>query len=311
MEKLTRWVLRHKLMVVAFWAVVTLIGFITVPGLSSVLSKDFSLPGQPGYEANQALLHQYGNGGVSAPLVAVVKLPEGSSVTAPAAQAELARALSSVQKAGPDIRVVVLTGQGKIFSAGADLKQRPDAGKAGTYWHHNRITRETGNAIKECAKPVIAAVNGAALGAGFGLMASCDIMMASETAVFGMPEIDVGLAGGAAMLNQFFSRSFTRRLMFTGDRLPASELYRLGIIDSVWAPDALLPAALAMAARIASKSPMGIKLAKTSCTLVELMPPKDGYRFEQNFTYELSKTEDAKEARTAQLEKRKPVFKGR
>ena len=211
----------------------------------------------------------------------------------------------------PDIHVVVLTGQGKIFSAGADLKQRPDAGKAGTYWHHNRITRETGNAIKECAKPVIAAVNGAALGAGFGLMASCDIMMASETAVFGMPEIDVGLAGGAAMLNQFFSRSFTRRLMFTGDRLPASELYRLGIIDSVWAPDALLPAALAMAARIASKSPMGIKLAKTSCTLVELMPPKDGYRFEQNFTYELSKTEDAKEARTAQLEKRKPVFKGR
>ena len=66
-----------------------------------------------------------------------------------------------------------------------------------------------------------------------------------------------------------------------------------------------------MAARIATKSPLGIKHAKTSCTLVELMPPKDGYRFEQNFTYELSKTEDAKEARTAQLEKRKPDFKGR
>ena len=72
----------------------------------------------------------------------------------------------------PDIRVVVLTAQGKVFSAGADLKQRPDAAKPGNYWHHNRITRETGNAIKECAKPVIAAVNGAALGAGFGLMAA-------------------------------------------------------------------------------------------------------------------------------------------
>jgi enoyl-CoA hydratase len=182
---------------------------------------------------------------------------------------------------------------------------------AGQYWHHNRATRETGNSIKECTKPVIAAVNGAALGAGFGLMAACDIMMASETAVFGMPEIDVGLAGGAAMLNQLLGKSFTRRLMFTGDRLPAAELHRLGVIDSVWAPDELLPAAMRMAARIAEKSPLGIKYAKNSCNFVELMSPKDAYRFEQNFTYELSKTEDAKEARTAQLERRKPVFKGR
>ena len=105
-ENLTRWVLRHKLMVVAFWAVVTVIGFIAAPGLSGVLSKDFSLPGQPGYEANQALLQQYGNGGIAAPLVAVVKLPEGSSITAPATEAQLARALNSVKKAGPDIRVV-------------------------------------------------------------------------------------------------------------------------------------------------------------------------------------------------------------
>ncbi len=210
-----------------------------------------------------------------------------------------------------DIRALVLTGQGKIFSAGADLRQRPDASVAGQYWHHNRATRETGNSIKECTKPVIAAVNGAALGAGFGLMAACDIMMASETAVFGMPEIDVGLAGGAAMLNQLLGKSFTRRLMFTGDRLPAAELYRLGVIDSVWSPEELLPAAMRMAARIAEKSPLGIKYAKNSCNFVELMSPKDAYRFEQNFTYELSRTEDAKEARTAQLEKRKPVFKGR
>lgn len=210
-----------------------------------------------------------------------------------------------------DIRALVLTGQGKIFSAGADLKQRPDPKKIGAYWDHNRVTRETGNAIRECAKPVIAAVNGAALGAGFGLMASCDIMMASETAVFGMPEIDVGLAGGAAMVNELFSKSFARRFMFTGDRLPAAELYRLGVLDSVWSPEELVPAAMKMAARIAEKSPLGIRYAKTSSNMVELMPPRDAYRFEQNFTYELSKTEDAREARTAQLEKRKPVFKGR
>lgn len=210
-----------------------------------------------------------------------------------------------------DIRVVVLTAQGKLFCAGADLKQRPDPNIPGQYWHHNRITRETGNAMKECTKPIICAVNGAALGAGFGLMASSDIMMASENAIFGMPEIDVGLAGGAAMIRELFGKSYTRRLMFTGDRLPASELYRLGVIDSVWPQDQLMPEAMKMAERIASKSPLGIKYAKNSCNFVELMSPKDAYRFEQNFTFELSKTEDAKEARMAQLEKRKPNFKGR
>ena len=210
-----------------------------------------------------------------------------------------------------DIRVVVLTAQGRIFCAGADLTQRPDPKVPGQYWHHNRITRETGNAMKECTKPIICAVNGAALGAGFGLMAASDIMMASENAVFGMPEIDVGLAGGAAMLRELFGKSWTRRLMFTGDRIAAAELYRQGVIDSVWPEAELLPAAMKMAERIASKSPLGIKYAKNSCNLVELMSPKDAYRFEQNFTYELSKTEDAREARAAQLEKRTPNFKGR
>jgi enoyl-CoA hydratase len=210
-----------------------------------------------------------------------------------------------------DIRVVVLTATGKAFCAGADLKQRPDPNTPGQYWWHNRLTRETGNAIKECAKPVIAAVNGAALGAGFGLMAACDIMLASEEAVFGMPEINVGLAGGAAMLRELFGRSKTRMMMFTGQRLPAAELYRLGVIEACVPREKLFEEAYALAAEIASKAPLGIKYAKLSCNMVELMPAKDAYRFEQNFTYELSKTEDAAEARKATLEKRKPVFKGR
>jgi len=210
-----------------------------------------------------------------------------------------------------DIRVVVLTAQGKVFCAGADLKQRPDPNKAGQYWWHNRLTRETGNAIKECSKPVICAVNGPALGAGFGLMASCDIMLAAEEAVFGMPEIDVGLAGGAAMLRELVGKSRQRRMMFTGMKLTAAELYRLGVIEACVPQDQLMPEAMKIAHEIAGKSPLGIKYAKLSCNLVALMPPKDAYLFEQNFTFELSKTEDALEARRAQLEKRKPVFKGR
>ena len=210
-----------------------------------------------------------------------------------------------------DIRVVLLTAQGDVFCAGADLKQRPDPNQPGQYWWHNRLTRETGNSIKECAKPVIAAVNGAALGAGLGLAAACDIMLASENAVFGMPEINVGLAGGAAMLSQLFGKSKVRRMMFTGQRLPAAELYRLGVIEACLPRERLMDEAMALATEIAGKAPLGIKYAKLSCNMVELMPAKDAYRFEQNFTYELSRTEDAAEARKATLEKRKPVFKGR
>ena len=98
----------------------------------------------------------------------------------------------------PDVRCVVLSAAGRVFCAGADLKDRPDAHTEGDFLAHNRITRETTNAIRECAKPVIAAVNGAALGAGLGLVAACDILYACEEASFAMPEIDVGLAGGAA-----------------------------------------------------------------------------------------------------------------
>jgi enoyl-CoA hydratase len=211
----------------------------------------------------------------------------------------------------PDIRVAVLTGAGKAFCAGADLRDRPDASKLGVFHAHNRITRETGNSIRECAKPVIAAINGVALGAGLGLMAASDIFFASENAVVGMPEINVGLAGGAAMLRTIFGRSLMRRMMYTGYRVPAAELYRRGIIEACTTQEELVPAAMALAAEIAGKSPLGITYAKQSCEMVDLMPQRDGYRFEQNFTYALSRTEDAKEARTAFLEKRKPVFKGR
>jgi enoyl-CoA hydratase len=210
-----------------------------------------------------------------------------------------------------DVRVAVLTGAGKTFCAGADLKDRPATGAPGEYGRHNRITRETTNAIRECAKPVIAAVNGPALGAGLGLMVACDIFLASDNAMFGMPEINVGLAGGGTTLRALFGRSRMRRMLLTGYRVPAAELYRLGIIECCVPSGQLMAEAMAIAAEIAEKSPLGIKYAKQSCNLVDLMPPRDAYRFEQGYTVELSKTEDAKEAKQAFLEKRKPVFKGR
>lgn len=210
-----------------------------------------------------------------------------------------------------DIMCAVLTGNGNVFCAGADLKDRPNNDIPGDFLEHNRITRETGNAIRECAKPVIGAINGAALGAGMGLAAACDILYASDNATFGMPEINVGLAGGASMLRTLFGRSTARRMFFTGQRLTAADLLRRNVLEEVLAPEELLPVTMALASEIASKAPLAVIYAKRAANMVDVMPQRDAYRFEQEFTMALSKTEDAREARLAFLEKRAPQFKGR
>jgi enoyl-CoA hydratase len=211
-----------------------------------------------------------------------------------------------------DVRVAILTGTGTIFCAGADIKERAGIVKQpGDYARHNRIAREYKNCVRECAIPVIAAVNGAALGAGFSLATECDIMLASDNAVFGMPEIDVGLAGGAAMFSRLVGKSRGRRMLFTGERVSAQEMYRLGVVECCVPLEALINEAMKLARVIAGKSPLAIRLAKQSCNVCENMPQRDGYRFEQDITVQLSHTEDAKEAQRAFREKRKPVFKGR
>jgi enoyl-CoA hydratase len=209
-----------------------------------------------------------------------------------------------------DVRAVVLTGARDIFSAGADIKERVGiAAQAGDYTRHNRLTRESFYAVTDCAKPVIGAINGPAIGAGYAVMACCDILLASENAYVQMPEIDVGLAGGAKFL-ELFPRSKARTMFFTGRRVPAAELYRLGVIEACVPREGLLDEAMAIAREIASKSPVAVTRAKRAFNAVEEMPFRDGYRFEQTVTVDLSRTEDAREAQRAFVEKRKPVFKG-
>ncbi|MDE2456124.1 MAG: enoyl-CoA hydratase/isomerase family protein [Burkholderiales bacterium] len=211
-----------------------------------------------------------------------------------------------------DVMAVVITGAGKVFSAGADIRERPNLGATpGAYGRHNRLVRETHNAIAECSKPVIAAVNGAALGAGFGLVMASDIWVASEAAYVAMPEINVGLAGGVSFLQRIFGQSRARRMFFTGMQVSAAELYRLGLVEACLPPAELMPYAMAIAHEIAAKAPLAIKLAKEAARLTEVMPLRDAYRYEQGNTLALSRTEDAKEAQRAFLEKRKPVYQGR
>jgi enoyl-CoA hydratase/carnithine racemase len=224
---------------------------------------------------------------------------------------ELTLALDRISETD-DIRVVVLTGAGKVFCAGADLKGRAQNIRApGDFPAHSRRTRECFHAIRECAKPVIAAINGPALGSGLAMVASADVLIASEKAALGLPEVDVGLLGGCRHAMRLFGHSRTRRMMLTGYRVPGAELYRLGVVEACTTPEALIPAALEMARLIASKSPVSTRMGKHTLNTIEDMSLRDGYRYEQDMTHAISKTEDAKEAQLAFAEKRAPVFKGR
>ena len=224
---------------------------------------------------------------------------------------ELTHALDVISETD-EIRVVVLTGAGKVFCAGADLKGRAQNIKGpGDFPAHSRRTRECFHAIRECAKPVVVAINGAALGSGVAIVASADILLASDKASLGLPEVDVGLLGGCRHAMRLFSHSRLRRMMLTGYRVPGPELYRLGVVEACTSPEELMPAALELARTIASKSPVSTRLGKHTLNVIEDMSLRDGYRYEQDMTAMIGKTEDAKEAQLAFKEKRAPVFKGR
>lgn len=216
-----------------------------------------------------------------------------------------------------DVRVAILTGAGdRIFCAGADVRRAAanlDAGppRPGTQSTGSRNGRENFNAVLECRVPVIGAVNGPALGAGLALAASCDYLIASERAVFGLPEIDVGLLGGARHYMRLFGNQQTRRANFTGIRVNAEEAYRLGAVIKVVGVEELMDAALEEARVIAAKMPVGVKMAKAALNMIEDMDLRNGYRFEQTQTAILVQTEDAQEAKRAFSEKRPPVFQGR
>ena len=189
----------------------------------------------------------------------------------------------------PDVRCVILTGSGKIFLPAADIKERVGISTAGgDYIRHNRLTREAFYAVADCAKPVIGALNGPAIGAGFVIAACCDILVAADDIFIQMPEIDVGLAGGAKFL-ECFPRGWARYIFFTGRRIPIGELHRFGVVQAVVPRESLLATAREIAAEIAAKSASAVQSNKLAFKTVEWMPPREGYRFEQGVTLELSK----------------------
>lgn len=206
-----------------------------------------------------------------------------------------------------DVRVLVLTGAGTIFSAGADIKERVTIStEDGDYLRHNRITRDFFYAVTECSKPVIGAINGAAIGAGYALAAGCDILLAAESAYIQMPEIDRGLMGGAKFLDQHFPRTVARLLFLTGRRLPARQLYEYGLVVEVVPDEQLLSAAMEIAREIAAKDNHVVQRAKAAFNTAEHMPFREGYVFEQTITKELASSDATRRAQRDFLDGKVP-----
>lgn len=249
------------------------------------------------------------NVSLPAPFVAVVSLqrPPVNALNREIRE-ELLETIDSLQNRN-DVRVIILTAEGKIFCAGADIKEKATLNATDDSQNRaNRLTKDVFFSFLESSKPIIAAINGVAVGAGFVLASCCDVILAAESATFGMPEIDVGQGGGASFLQRILPLQTMRRMMLTGERVTAAELYRLGAVERC-VPDAeLLSVAIELATVIASKSPSAVKKIRESFLTVESLAISEGFRFEQGYISELSKSADAHEARQAFLEKRKPSY---
>ena len=218
---------------------------------------------------------------------------------------DLARTIEQLGERA-DVRVIVIRAEGRGFCAGVDIKElNADQSKivavnAGNY--------ATFKAVLLNKVPVIAAVHGFVLGGGIGICGAADIVIAAEDASFGLPEVDRGAMGGAAHLQRLFGVQKVRYLFFTGEMIGAPEAYRLGAVERVVPRERLRDEALAIAAKIAAKSPAMIRIAKEALTGIEDGNLEARYRWEQGFTLQAYMSPDSAETRKAFVEKRDAKF---
>ena len=236
--------------------------------------------------------------------------PEKRNALSPELMEELAAAVEAFDS-DSELHCIVIAGNDDVFAAGADIKAMSERGfqdviehSTIAYWH--RITA--------CRTPMIAAVSGFALGGGCELALICDMIVASETAEFGQPEITLGIipgAGGTQRLARVIGKQQAMELVLTGRRINAEEALRLGFVNRVAPKDAWLDEAIELAGVIARRPPLAVKMAKQAVLAAEEMPLTGGLEHERRL-YELTMaTEDRLEGMRAFLEKRKPSFRGR
>ena len=209
------------------------------------------------------------------------------------------------------VNVIILTGGERAFAAGADLAEMSQAtpvdlllGRRFELWDR----------IRKISKPIIAAVSGYCLGGGNELAMNCDIVVASESASFGQPEVNVGIipgAGGTQRLPRVVGKYKAMEMILTGKSISADEAYRIGLVNHVVPPESLMEEAKKIATDIASKPPISIRSAKEAILKAQDTTLEVGLEFERKAFYMLFATEDGKEGMKAFLEKRKPTFKGK
>ena len=213
--------------------------------------------------------------------------------------------------ANDDVRAIVITGNERAFAAGADIKQMAGKGAIDML----KVDQfSTWDQIRKTKKPLIAAVSGFALGGGCELCMLCDMIVASETAQFGQPEIKIGVmpgAGGTQRLPRAVGKARAMELVLTGDFIGAEEALNIGLINKVVPVDIYLDQAMKLAGTIAERSPVAVQMAKESVLKAYEMPLQEALYFERKNFYMLFATEDQKEGMAAFVEKRKPDFKGR
>ena len=209
------------------------------------------------------------------------------------------------------IGAMVITGNEKAFAAGADIKEMADKTK--------RQIRETDHVaafgrIVNIRKPVIAAVSGYALGGGCEVALSCDMIIASESAKFGQPEITIGVipgAGGTQRLTHAVGKAIAMEMMLNNRTLSAQEAYQFGLVNRVVPADQTLNEALKLAEEIAARAPRAVRTAKTMINQAYELSLSDGLQQERKQFYDLFDTDDQKEGMKAFVEKRKPNWKGK
>lgn len=223
---------------------------------------------------------------------------------------ELRDALKALDE-DDQVRVIVISGNDKAFAAGADIKQM--AGKTAIDMY-NVDQFSTWDTIKKIKKPIIAAVSGFALGGGCELAMLCDMIVASESARFGQPEIKIGVmpgAGGTQRLTRAVGKALAMEMVLTGKFITANEALQAGLINKIVPVELYLTEAFRLAAEIAQLSPLAVKMAKESVLRAFDSTLEEGLHFERKNFYLLFASEDQKEGMRAFMEKRAPVFTGK
>ena len=213
-----------------------------------------------------------------------------------------------------EVKVAIITGSEKFFGAGADISELKDIKTPLDAQRFSRTARAAFKKIEEMEKPVIAAISGLALGGGCEVTLACDLRIAAENAVFGLPEIKIGVlpgAGGTQRLPRIVGMTKAKELLYTGDFIKADEAYRIGLVNKVVPLENLMAETMAMATKIARQPGMALKMTKYAVDGGINLDLKSAISYEARCFEILFSTEDQQEGMKAFMEKRTPAFKGR